>query len=59
MKSSAAMDRVCVQLLERGICIQRAHHVGAGVEGVLRVVAFSTHTAEQINRLLEESGKVA
>lgn len=57
MKSSAEMDRVYQQLLEKGICIQRAHYVGAGAEGVLRAVAFSTHTTEQINRLIEELGK--
>jgi hypothetical protein len=28
--------------------------VGAGAEGVLRVVVFSTHTAPQIDRLLSE-----
>jgi 7-keto-8-aminopelargonate synthetase-like enzyme len=46
------MDRVHQGLMERGICIQRAHYVGVETEGVLRVVVFATHTNEQIDRLL-------
>ncbi len=44
--------------MQRGIAIQRIRYVGAGSEGALRVVVFSTHTPEQINRLLEELGKL-
>jgi 7-keto-8-aminopelargonate synthetase-like enzyme len=54
LKSAEEMDRVHQGLMDRGICIQRTHYVGAGIEGVLRVVVFSTHTAEQIDRLLAE-----
>jgi glycine C-acetyltransferase/8-amino-7-oxononanoate synthase len=54
LKSGEEMDRVHEELLNRGICIQRAHYVGASAEGVLRAVVFSSHTTEQINRLLGE-----
>lgn len=48
------MDRLQQALMDRGICIQRAYYPGAGAGGVLRVVVFSSHTAEQIDRLLGE-----
>jgi 7-keto-8-aminopelargonate synthetase-like enzyme len=48
------MDRIQHTLMERGICIQRAYYPGAGAGGVLRVVVFSSHTPEQIDRLLGE-----
>ena len=57
-KTSQEMDRVHQGLMQKGIAIQRTHYVGSGAEGALRVVVFSTHTAEQINRLLEELGKL-
>jgi hypothetical protein len=46
------MERVHAALMDRGICIQLSHYVGAGPAGVLRIVVFSTHTGEQIDRLL-------
>ncbi len=49
-----AMDYLHRRLLERGVCIQRTHYVGAGAHGVLRAVVFATHTAEDIDRLLTE-----
>jgi 7-keto-8-aminopelargonate synthetase-like enzyme len=52
LKSSEDMDSVHTELMKRGICIQRSHYVGAGVKGCLRAVVFSTHTPEQIDRLL-------
>ena len=39
-------------LMKRGISIQFAHYIGAEI-GLLRVVLFSTHTEEQIDRLLD------
>ena len=54
LKSASEMDRVHRGLMDRGICIQRTHYVGAETEGVLRAVVFSTHTTEQIDRLLAE-----
>jgi len=54
LKTAADMDRVHKALMDRGICIQRTHYVGVEAEGVLRVVVFSTHTPQQIDRLLSE-----
>jgi 7-keto-8-aminopelargonate synthetase-like enzyme len=54
LKTVPEMDRVHRGLLERGISIQRLTYVGTGAEGVLRAVVFSTHTDEQIDRLLSE-----
>jgi 7-keto-8-aminopelargonate synthetase-like enzyme len=52
LKKAEDMERVHGELLDRGICIQLSHYVGAGPAGVLRMVAFATHTDEQIDRLL-------
>jgi 8-amino-7-oxononanoate synthase len=52
LKSGDDMQRVHTELTNRGIVIQLSHYVGAGPAGVLRMVAFSTHTDEQIDRLL-------
>ena len=46
------MQRVHAALMDRGIIVQLSHYVGAGPAGVLRMVAFATHTNEQIDRLL-------
>ncbi|MDQ7844567.1 MAG: pyridoxal phosphate-dependent aminotransferase family protein [Armatimonadota bacterium] len=54
LDSPEEMDRIQRALMERGICIQRAYYPGAGAAGALRVVVFSSHTPEQIDRLLEE-----
>ncbi len=58
LKSSQDMDRIHQELMKRGICIQRAHYVGAGAEGVLRIVVFSSHTPEHIDQVLGELKKV-
>ena len=52
------MQRVHHELMKRGIAIQYSHYAGAGPDGVLRIVVFSSHTGEQIARLLEELGRV-
>ncbi len=54
LKKAEDMERVHEELTKRGIIIQLSHYVGAGAAGVLRMVAFSTHTNEQIDRLLGE-----
>jgi 8-amino-7-oxononanoate synthase len=54
LASGAAMDQLHAELLKRGILIQRSRYVGAGPDGVMRAVVFSTHTSEQINHLLQE-----
>lgn len=48
----ADMERVHAALLDRGICIQFTHYVGAGASGVLRIVVFSSHTSDHVDRLL-------
>ncbi len=53
LKSGEEMDRIHQELLNRGILIQRLNYAGGGPLGALRVVVFSTHTPEQINRLLD------
>ncbi len=54
LKKAEDMERVHGELTNRGIIIQLSHYVGAGPAGVLRIVAFATHTNEQIDRLLGE-----
>lgn len=49
-----SMAHVKHTLMKRDIAIQHAHYSGVGEEGVLRMVVFSTHTDEQIDRLIEE-----
>ncbi|MCP4659557.1 MAG: pyridoxal phosphate-dependent aminotransferase family protein [bacterium] len=56
--SADRMQQVHRRLLERGIAIQYIHYPGAGADGVLRMVVFSTHTPEQIARLIEELGRL-
>ena len=47
-------DRVQVEMMRRGIAIQRTDYVGAGPGGVLRAVVFANHKPEQIARMLNE-----
>ena len=59
LKSGDDMDRIREELLNRGIAIQRTNYgLNSSALGVLRVVVFSTHTPEQINRLLDELKKI-
>jgi 7-keto-8-aminopelargonate synthetase-like enzyme len=58
LDSAAEMQRAHHELMERGIAIQYSHYQGAGADGVLRVVVFSTHTEAQIARLIEELARV-
>jgi 7-keto-8-aminopelargonate synthetase-like enzyme len=44
-------------LLKEGIFIQYAKYQGAGSEGVIRIVVFSTHTSHQIDRLIRSLKK--
>ena len=50
--------RVHECLLARGIFVQLSHYVGAGKDGVLRIVVFSTHTKEQIDLLVQNISEV-
>jgi 7-keto-8-aminopelargonate synthetase-like enzyme len=45
-------------LLRRGIAVPYLKYIGAPASGVLRVTVFSTHTAGQIRRLLEELARI-
>jgi len=45
-------------LMRRGIAVPYLKYAGAPPAGVLRLAVFSTHTAPQIRRLLEELAKV-
>jgi len=46
------MLRIQHELMNEGIYIQFTRYRGAGTEGVLRIVVFSTHSTDQINRLI-------
>ncbi len=48
------MESVHEKLMDSGIAIQYTTYIGAGVEGVLRIVVFESHTTEQIDFLLSE-----
>jgi len=41
------------KLMGRGVFIQHAYYPGAGDEGVLRIVIFSTHTHAHLQSLLK------
>jgi glycine C-acetyltransferase/8-amino-7-oxononanoate synthase len=58
LESAARMRQVHAELFERDIAIQYTHYPGAGSQGVLRVVVFSTHTRDHIERLIDELGEV-
>lgn len=57
LESAERMQQVHTQLFERDIAIQYSHYPGAGAEGVLRAVVFSTHTTGQIERLIDALGR--
>ncbi len=58
LETAERMCEVHRRLLDRGIAIQYTHYPGVGDEGALRTVVFSTHTAEQIGRLIDELGRL-
>jgi 8-amino-7-oxononanoate synthase len=58
LRSSAAMRKIQRTLLDRGIAIAFLRYPGAPPQGTLRVAIFSTHTSNQIERLIEELGRV-
>ncbi len=51
---AAEMARVQDALLSRGIAVARLTYAGAPDGGILRATVFSTHTGDQIDRLLDE-----
>ncbi len=57
LESVEQMIELQQNLLKDGIFIQYALYQGAGSEGVLRIVVFSTHTSLQIDRLIRSLKK--
>jgi 7-keto-8-aminopelargonate synthetase-like enzyme len=58
LKTEKEMRLLHEELLRRGIAVPYLKYAGAPPAGVLRLAVFSTHTAPQIERLLEELAKV-
>jgi len=58
IKDAVFMQDLQTKLMNKGIYIQYLKYIGAGEEGVLRIVVFSTHTKEQIDFLITELSKV-
>lgn len=56
--SEKKMIKTQQELMKRGIAIAYLKYAGAPAAGVLRVTIFSTHTAGQIKRLIDELAKV-
>lgn len=57
LKTAEEMKRVQRALMDKGIAVAYLKYVGAPAGGVLRATIFSTHTPEQIDRLLAELKK--
>lgn len=55
---ASEMKRVQDALFDRGLALARLVYAGSPSEGVLRATVFSTHTAAQIDRLLDELKRV-
>lgn len=53
LRTSAAMKKVQRTLFDRGIAIPLMKYPGTPPQGVLRVTVFSTHTAAQIQELID------
>jgi len=58
MRTEKEMRGVQKDLMRRGIAVAYLKYIGAPAAGVLRLTVFSTHTAAQIQRLLEELAKI-
>jgi 7-keto-8-aminopelargonate synthetase-like enzyme len=58
MRTEKEMRGIQKELMRRGIAVAYLKYVGAPAAGVLRLTVFSTHTASQIRRLLEELAKI-
>jgi len=56
--SAEEMKNIRDTLLTKGIFIQMSKYVGADIDGVLRIVVFSSHTKDDIDRLLGELEKL-
>jgi 7-keto-8-aminopelargonate synthetase-like enzyme len=58
LRTEKEMRGIQKGLMRRGIAVPYLKYVGAPASGVLRVTVFSTHTAAQIRRLLEELARI-
>ncbi len=58
LKTKSEMQRITDELIKKNYLIQFINYVGAGDNGVLRIVVFETHTEEQIDGLLDQLGKI-
>ncbi len=58
MNSKAEMQKLQSDLMKKNIVIQYIQYVGAGTNGALRIVVFSSHTSEQIDNLIYELKKI-
>lgn len=58
MISKSDMQKIQKELMKRSIVIQYIQYIGAGENGALRIVVFSSHTSEQIDNLLHELKKI-
>ena len=56
--NSGEMEKIQQRLMEKGIYIQFVKYVGAGSDGVLRMVVTSSHTKEQIDFLISSLRKL-
>jgi 8-amino-7-oxononanoate synthase len=55
--TESANRRVHEEMLTRGLLVPRASYVGAGSDGVLRIVLCSQHRRDQVERLVNELGE--
>ncbi|MCX7876069.1 MAG: pyridoxal phosphate-dependent aminotransferase family protein [Melioribacteraceae bacterium] len=58
MKSKKELTKIQDYLIENKIILQSSNYIGAGENGVLRIVVFSTHTKEQIDYLIYTLKKI-
>jgi 8-amino-7-oxononanoate synthase len=58
LRTEKQMRGVQKDLMRRGIAVPYLKYMGAPAAGVLRLTVFSTHTAGQIQRLLEELARI-
>jgi len=58
MNGKTEMQKLQNELMKKSIVIQYIQYVGAGENGVLRIVVFSSHTSEQIDNLIYELKKI-
>lgn len=58
LNSKSEMKMLQMDLMKKNIVIQYIQYIGAGENGALRIVVFSSHTSEQIEKLLYELKKI-